>query len=58
LFNLGHILERDKQAGDTELKIKELQNQIDQRAPRDEVFIVDDDGVTWEPLLDAFGHEL
>jgi hypothetical protein len=30
LYNLSHVLERDKEAGDTEAKIQRLQNKIDQ----------------------------
>jgi hypothetical protein len=30
LYNLRHVLERNKEAGDTEAKIQQLQNKIDQ----------------------------
>jgi len=52
MYNISDVLERDKEAGDTEAKIKELRNylnKMDYRAPRDEDIVVDDDGVTWEP---------
>jgi hypothetical protein len=57
---LSDLLERDKEAGDTEAKIRELRNKMNKidYLPRDEDIVVDDDGVTWEPLLDASGHEI
>jgi hypothetical protein len=49
LYNLRHVLESDKEAGDTEAKIRQFQNNICG-------VIVDDDGGTWEPLLDDSGR--
>jgi hypothetical protein len=62
LYNLRHVLERDKEAGDTKTKIQLFQNKIhlfktdiDQQGHGYEI-IVDDDGDIWEPLLDLSGH--